>query len=1116
MLCGGWIDAGAQTAHFSGAQSIVVSNGLSTPHGVAVDASGNVYIADLGNNRILKETLSGAGYVESTVASNGLNAPAGVAVDASGNVFIADSANNRILKETLSGGTYTESVVPTTGLHSPLGIAVDQSGSLLITDSYNAQVVKETYSGGVYTQHFVLGGPTWPDGVAVDASGNIYVCAPTDDYVAKLTPTGSGYTLTHIGSMLVQPHGVAVDAAGNVYIADGSGNRILKEAPSGSTYTQSVVESGLNLPEAITVDSGGTLYFNNPNGGEIDKLSQSGANFGITSVGKQSSTVSLIFTFDTAGSIGTPVVVTQGIPNLDFTDAGTGTCTTNGTSHTYAIGDSCTVNVTFIPKEPGVRYGAAVLTNNSGTVIATGYAQGIGLGPQLSFVPGVKSQLTFPDVASPYSLASDAAGNLYIANAIAAHDPANSVVKETWNGSGYTQSTVATGFGYPTGIAVDGAGNIYVADQDGFTVFKETLTANGSYTQSIVDNTLGTVGGIAVDGAGNIYVGRGGIGVEKETLSGERYIRSEIFSTFYAESIAIDASGNLYFASTNNSAIVKEAPSSNGYVQSMVGSINPLRVAVDGVGNVYAATGFSNGTVWKEEPSGSSYVETELASGLDGLVGLTVDGNGSVYFSSASLSDVGKISSSYPSALRFATTAYGSMSTDSPQTVTIKNSGNAALSFPVLSAEYNPSIATSFSLNDSSASACPVVGVGSSSAATLAAGASCELAINFVPAAVGPISGSLVLTDDALNAMAPDYATQSISLSGTGTQATPTVNWATPAAVPFGTVLGAAQLNATASVPGTFSYSPLAGTVPGVGTQTLSASFTPTDSVDYTVTSATTSLVVNKATPSNTLVSSTANTFVLNSVTLTAAVVSAAGMPTGTVSFYDGTTLLGTLPLNSGTAAYTTSALTTGTHSITAVYSGDNNFSAVTSAAVAEIVEDFTAAPSSGGSTSATVLPGGQATYTLAMTPQNGGSFAAPITFAVTGLPAGATATFSPASIAAGAGATNVTLTVQLPSAARMESSKDLSSRGGMTVAFGLILLPLLVRRKRAQLGRIGCWGLTWILAGVGSAVLFATLAGCGGSSGSSSGTKTQSYTLTVTAMSGSLSHTTTLNLTVK
>jgi sugar lactone lactonase YvrE len=829
-LCAGLSPAGAQTAHFSGAQSIVAATGLSNPQGIALDASGNVYIADPGNNRVLKETLSSGSYVESTVASSGLNLPTGVAVDTSGNVFIADTANNRILKETPSGAGYTESVVQTTGLNYPLGLAVDPGDNLVITDSGNARVVKETYSAGSYTQSVVLSGPSWPDGVAIDASGDLYICAPYDARVIKLTPDGNAYTVTtNIDIGTIQPEGVAVDAAGNVYIADGNSNRVLKEAFTGGDYpyTQSVLESsGLSKPQAIAIDSSGSLYFNNPTAGVIYKLSQSVGNLATTAVGQPGAPLSMVFAFDAAGSIGTPAVVTQGIAKLDYADAGTGTCTTNGSSHSYAPGDSCTVDVTFTPKMPGARYGAAMLTSGAGGVIATGYLQGVGLGPQVNFPAGVQSSLTLPNTTGLYALAVDAAENLYITKAIVAYDPDNAVLKETWNGSGYTESVIATGLGYPTGIAVDGAGNVYIADQDNYTVYKET-PYNGGYSQSIVDNTLGTVGGIAVDGSGNVYIARGGIGIEKETLSNGTYARSEIFYTFFASTIAVDVAGNLYFADGSDSKLLKETPSGNGYVEStIISGYDPFRFAVDSVGNVF----FNNGAViFKETPSGGGYVQSIAAVASlkenDDIAGLAVDQTGNLWYTDSGgdsrMASLWKIDVADPPSLSFASTASGATSSDSPQTVTLANAGNAALTFPIPASGNNPSITPGFTLNDNAASTCPVVGSGASTPGTLAAGASCALAISFVPTALGPVSGSLVLTDNAPN------ATQTIALQGTGQQGVPAITWAAPSAVSYGTALSSAQLNATAAVPGTFQYNPPAGTVLGAGTQILTASFTP-------------------------------------------------------------------------------------------------------------------------------------------------------------------------------------------------------------------------------------------------------------------------------------------------
>ena len=352
-----------------------------------------------------------------------------------------------------------------------------------------------------------------------------------------------------------------------------------------------------------------------------------------------------------------------------------------------------------------------------------------------------------------------------------------------------------------------------------------------------------------------------------------------------------------------------------------------------------------------------------------------------------------------------------------------------------------------------------------------------------------------------------DYTTTTATVTLIVNRATPTITWAAPAAITYGTALSATQLNATASVPGKFVYSPAAGTILGGGPQTLTTTFTPTDTTDYTTATATVILTVNSSAPAITLVSSASPVFVSNPVTLTATLSSSGGIPTGSVSFYSGTTLLGQAALASGVAAYTTSALTTGTNSVTAVYSGDSNFAGVTSAAASVLVEDFTIASPSGSSSSATAPAGGQAAFLLLVAPQGGSTFPQAIDLTVTGLPAGATAMFSPsAELATGSGSTNVSLTVVLPSSASAAPQHSPFGRE-LPVALGLILLPFFARVRRNSLRFNKLAGL--VLFGIVSAALGTALGGCGGNVKSS-----QTYTLTVTGTSGSLSHSTTLTLT--
>jgi hypothetical protein len=459
------------------------------------------------------------------------------------------------------------------------------------------------------------------------------------------------------------------------------------------------------------------------------------------------------------------------------------------------------------------------------------------------------------------------------------------------------------------------------------------------------------------------------------------------------------------------------------------------------------------------------------------------------------------------------------------------------------------------------------------SATQLNATASVAGTFNYNPSAgtvltVGPhtLSVTFIPTDQS------DYTQVTATVPITVNQVPLTITWATPAAITYGTALSATQLVATASIPGTFSYNPAAGVVLPVGNQTLGVTFTPTDTADYSITTKSMQILVNQA-PLSVVVANATRSYgaanpaftstvtgivnhdvltvaysttavqtsspgnysivpsvtgasvadyaftgtngtltisqapsttalVLSSglvqagspVTFTATVASTTtGIPTGVVNFYDGTVLLGPATVNiAGQAVYSTSALGVSTHTITAVYGGDADFLPSTSSASTEIVADFNFAFTVG---SQTVLTGHTAVYELVITPSDG-SLLDPVTFTVSGLPAGATYTFSPASLPAGSGTTTVTLSIQVPTTLAEHKSRPF---GVSPVAYGLLLLPLFALSRNARRRRRFVHLVFLIVFSLGLAV---SVSGCGGGFYAQ-----QTYNLTVTATSGSLSH---------
>ena len=950
--------------------TVRLADGFDGADGLALDGNGNVYVADFFNNRIAKLNFSvppSLAFAETPIGTTSADSPQTVTISNVGNApltfpipltgsnpsipanFFLNENGASACPLVSAGSPEPGTLQPGASCELPISFTPattgSLSGSMVLTDNnlnaatpgYAPQSITMTGYGYQPAPSFTLGAPaavtlnsggsststisvipqygftgsvtltvyglpagvtgsfspnptTGTSALTLTASGYIAAGTYTVTIMGRIPPVPIAYT-TFTLTVITQPIFALTASPNYLELAQGgfgaSGITVVPyngfngsvdlsisglpigvsasfnpNPTAGASVLTLTANSSVTLGDALVTLTGtsGSLTVSSPLFLTVSTpvvTALSPASFGQTNIGASSPVVPIVFTFVNGGSFGSITVLTQGAAGLDFADAGSDTCTANTA---YTAGQSCTVNVTFTPMYAGARYGAVVLNDNNGNAIATPYLQGTGVGAQINFLPNSESTVASlsTGLSEPYAVAVDGSGNIYVA------DAGNAVIlKESPTVGGYTQSSILTSsLNNPTGVAVDGSGNVYIADTGTSRVLKEAPSAAG-YTESVVvdspNNGIMYPNSVAVDGSGNVYffgldVANVQENLYEETPSAGGYIQSTIpySGVSSAGSIAVDGNGNVYIADTGNGQVIKEAPSASGYLQSTVptnGLIQPYGIAVDGVGNIYVADE-GGGSIFKETQSAGNYIQSTVStSTLNWPTGVAVDAGGNVYI--ADSYDYRMLKEDFADApsLSFATTTVGSISPDSPQTVMIENVGNATLSFPIPSSGNNPGISANFSLNSGAGSACPQVSAGSSTAGTLAAGASCQLPVSFTPTTVGALNGALTLTDNNLNAAAPGYATQSILLSGTATQATPTITWATPAAITYGMRLSHWQLNATSTVAGTFTYSPAAGTVLGAGQQTLTVTFTPTDTTDYTTATATVALAVSQATP---------------------------------------------------------------------------------------------------------------------------------------------------------------------------------------------------------------------------------------------------------------------------
>ncbi|EHQ27931.1 NHL repeat-containing protein [Mucilaginibacter paludis] len=277
------------------------------PQGICTDAQGNMYVADSYNNVIRKITAAGVtttyagtgtlGYLDGPAATAQFYAPKGVAADAQGNIYVADMGNNMIRKisaagvvTTLAGkgsAGYADGTGADAVFKSPAGLAVDASGNIYVADQGTNTIRKVTSAGVVTTLAGAAASGqvdattntdarfSSPSGVTVDASGNVYVADLANHAIRKVT--SAGVTTTIIGNPILSkvvpsPSGIYVDASGNLFITDASGQVMEINVTTNIIYSLAGVAgtsgfaNGTNInalfngPQALTLDSQGNIY----------------------------------------------------------------------------------------------------------------------------------------------------------------------------------------------------------------------------------------------------------------------------------------------------------------------------------------------------------------------------------------------------------------------------------------------------------------------------------------------------------------------------------------------------------------------------------------------------------------------------------------------------------------------------------------------------------------------------------------------------------------------------------------------------------------------------------------------------------------------------------------
>ncbi len=1085
---------------------------LSAPSGIALDSSGNLYIADAGNDSI-REVVASTGIIQ-TVAGNGrtcssncgdggpatsaqLNSPAGVWLDGNNNIYIADTSdyvirvvNTQATAITIAGTTIQPGDIETVAgmfqqfgsmgdggpanaamLNDPQGVFVDSAGNIYIADTTNSaiRVVNPQASGSVTIANVAIpagdiqtvagtitsncttapvcndGGPAIqallynPQGVTADAAGNLYIADTVDQVIRKVNGTnganpgiintivgnynacislvqkcGDGGLASSSAVQLAAPSAVFVDSAGDLFIGDQNDNaiRAVNEGANSATF------NGVTIP-AGDIDTIAGVLFNGQYFGDGGPALEAAL---LRPQGVASDPAGNILIADTDNSVIRKVTSdgkiaayagTGGMP-CDLAPCGDGQLAAAALfflpqdvyydpAGNLFISDYHGVEGTLFPM--GVSIVREVLAS-TGKIQAVAGSWSAGMG-----YSGDGGSPTAAQLNTPTSVAVDSSGDIFIA------DSANNVIREVVASTGKIQTVAgnfASGAGYggdngpanmaqlnnPTGVAVDQAGNLYIAD-----------TTNDIIRVVNRQSIATTIAGVLVQ-PGNIATIAGVPQTPCHTLlhcgDGGSPLTANLDNPSH---VLVDFAGDIFIADTGDYAIRE---------------VSPDGISISSVADVSQNPGFA----------GDGKMATDPSVLLSAPQGLTSDPFGNLFFAdnvSWRVREIAKLVDTAPTAslsagtLTFPGQGIGTISSTT-QMVTLTNSGNRT-PLQITSIAIGGANGADFSI---ATNTCPSPGA-------LAAGDNCGVGVSFKPSAFGPRSGTLVFTDSA--------GVQNVALAGTGENAS-TVT------------LSSSSLNDTS--------------------------------------------------------------FVGEAVTLTSAVTGSGGTPTGTVTFSDGATALGgPVAINgSGIAILSTSSLSAGNHSLTAFYSGDSNFAQSTSSVLTQVVNSPNfILPSAISLSAGTVAAGKQLTATITIAA--GGSFTGSVAVACAITPASAnapTCALNPTSVTpteGTPGTSTLTISTVAPSSSQANTSRSMFY--SMWLIFPAMIFSVAGTSRNHRRKLLGWMAMAMVCLSL------LLLGGCGGSSsgsgggGGTGGTTAGNYTVTVTATSGALmSQTSTATFTVQ